>query len=94
MITADSETVLHGVKDHKELRTLKLEGSYDAFGRDYIHLRQLLSHNRDITVTDYDGRLHTDRNVIDKLYSLNRFYRGSACLLTEPLWERSWWRPL
>lgn len=80
-------TILKCLQDHKELRTLK--NIFDsAFGPDFIYLRQLLSRNRNITVADEEGNTYSDDDLIDELYSLNRFYRGSANLRVQPPFER------
>lgn len=78
------ETLFEGLKHHKGLRTLKLTAEDEAFGEDFSYLRELLSNNRNITVTDEDGRIYSDGASIDELYTLNRFYRGSADLLLPP----------
>ncbi len=78
------KTLLHELKDHKELQTLRLNGSKGAFGPDFSHLQQFLSHKRNVTVTDGKGRIHTNYSSVDKLYALNRFYRGSAKLAKVP----------
>lgn len=90
-------TLCKRLKDHKGLRTLKVSAFQQdepfndeaVFGRNYSYLRELLSHNRYITVTDDDDAIYTDGCcLVDELYSLNRFYRGSAGLLMEPPPER------
>ncbi|GAX18838.1 hypothetical protein FisN_26Hu140 [Fistulifera solaris] len=86
---AHLETLLDGLKDHSALRTLKINGSYDAFGRDFSYIRNLISHNRSITVMDKDERIHGDRYGIPAIYSLNRFYCGSKALVVEPPSERA-----
>ena len=85
------ETLFTGLKGHQGLRTLVLYVDKSAFGPDYSHLRQFLSSgNRNTTVIDDDGAIYSDDDgVIDELYSLNRFYRGSAGLVVKPLAERS-----
>ena len=52
----------------------------EAFGPDYTHLRQFLSHNRNIILTNGKDEIYIDGLLIDKLYSLNRFYRRSEDL--------------
>ena len=83
------EMLLDSLQHHGELCTLKLEVRADAFGPDFCHLRRFLSSSRKITVTDREGRLHSDGASIDKLYALNRLYWGSAGLIGKPLSERS-----
>ncbi|GAX18840.1 hypothetical protein FisN_26Hu142 [Fistulifera solaris] len=78
-------TLLHALKHHKGIRALELR-IFDediAFGVDFIHLRELLFCNRDITVFDGGGEIITDGCFIDALYSLNRFFRGSEGLVVE-----------
>lgn len=81
-------TLFEGLKDHKGLRTIKANVGKDAFGPEFSYLRQLLSHNRYITVTTVFGQIYSDGQSIDELYSLNRFYRGSVDLAVEPPPER------
>lgn len=45
--------------------------------------------NRNITMTNENDDIYSDDAVIDQLYSLNRFYRGSVDLVVKPLAERS-----
>ena len=82
--------LFNALKDHKCLRTFRVSvhNEAEAFGPDFSYLRQLLSHHKDITVTDQDGIIYSDGDSIDKLYALNRFYLGSAGLLVEPPLER------
>jgi hypothetical protein len=82
------ETLLQGLKDHKKLRTLKINVDEDAFGSDYSLLRQFLTDNRNVTVMNEEDEIYTDEADIDELYSLNRFYRGSADLVVTPSSER------
>ena len=77
-------TLFQCLKDHKGLRTLKVTVNVAAFGPNFVHLRQLLSHNRKIAVTDLRGTVYSDGSSIEALYSLNRFYLGSAGLVTKP----------
>jgi hypothetical protein len=74
-------SLLEGLKDHQELSTIKVNVDDESFGPDYSHLRKLISHNRNITVTCSSNHVYTDGSTIDDLYSINRFYRGSADLL-------------
>ncbi|GAX27729.1 hypothetical protein FisN_13Hu173 [Fistulifera solaris] len=84
------EFLFQGLKEHKSLRTLKVtDHMMGYFGPDFYHLRRLLSQNRYITVTNEYGEIHTDGMHIDKLYALNRFYRGSLDLALTPLQDRS-----
>ncbi|GAX18837.1 hypothetical protein FisN_26Hu139 [Fistulifera solaris] len=82
------ETLLKGLKDHASLRTFKVSVSKDSVGPFYLYLRKLLSHNRFIAVMDGDGRVHTDKGVINEIYALNRCYRGSKALVLESPNER------
>ncbi|GAX14121.1 hypothetical protein FisN_8Hu043 [Fistulifera solaris] len=83
------KTLCRGLQNHKALRNLILEVRDDAFGRNFCHLRKLLSKNRQIVVMDELKRFYTDGSSIDELYSLNKFYRGSADLEVTPLSKRS-----
>ena len=84
------ETVFQGLKDHKGLRALTVDVDDDAFGPDYSHLQKFLSDHRNITVMDENDNIYSDdEGVIDELYSLNRFYSGSASLVVKPLSERT-----
>jgi hypothetical protein len=79
------EKFFEGIKAHKALRTLRIAVNYgdddEAFGPTSSYLRQLLSCNRNLTVTDGNEHVYTDGDFIDELYSLNRFYRGAADLV-------------
>ena len=77
------------LKEHEGLTTLKINIRDSAFGPHLSHLRDLLSHNRRITVMNEMGDVYTDGSAIDELYSLNRFYRNSARLAVGPTSERS-----
>jgi hypothetical protein len=77
-------TILKGLKDHEALRTLILSVERDAYGPHFPLLRDLLSTNRNLTVRNAKGKLYSDVAVIDALYSLNRFFQGSAGLVVEP----------
>jgi hypothetical protein len=80
--------LFQGLKDHIKLRSLKLSVHRAAFGPDFSDLRQLLSHNRSIFVTDEDGSIYSDGNLVDELYSLNRFVRCCTDLAVKPPSER------
>ena len=84
-------TIFEGLKDHPGLRNLgaHVHNKDLAFGPDYCHLRQLLTRNRIIAVTNEFGDVYLDGNHIDKLYALNAFFRGSKVLSTEPPAKRS-----
>ena len=83
-------TLFKGLKNHKELRTLMVNVNVSAFGAEFSLLRQFLSDNRNITVTNaYETIYSDDGGVIDELYSLNRFYRASAELVVKPLSKRA-----
>jgi hypothetical protein len=86
---AQMATLLKCFEGHKELRIFGLVRDDESFGPDFLYLRQLLSHNRSITVINPGGFDYTDDGSIDELYSLNRFFNGSANLVAEPLTERS-----
>jgi hypothetical protein len=81
-----------GVKGHKALRTLRIAVNYGddvgAFGPNSSYLQLLLSCNRNLIVTDGDELAYTDGELIDELYSLNRFYRGSSDLVGHPQSDR------
>jgi hypothetical protein len=76
-------TILKGLEGHSGLNTFRLSVQDSVLGPDYSYLRELLSHSRGITVTDGNGRIYTDGLLVDELYSLNRFYRGSTDLVVE-----------
>jgi hypothetical protein len=78
------KTFFDGLKDHKELRRLKLNVSKDAFGPDFSYLREFLTYKRNVTVTTGFGRIHSDGSSIDKLYAFNRFYCGLASMVSAP----------
>ncbi|GAX18844.1 hypothetical protein FisN_26Hh146 [Fistulifera solaris] len=84
-------TLFNSLKDHKELRTLRMEVDDESqdFGPGMCHLRNLLWQKRDITVTNCEGGIITDNNRICALYSLNRLYWGSASLVGPPTPHRS-----
>lgn len=82
------ETLFKCLKDHKGLWTFKINVSDSAFGPDFSHLRELLSHNRYIKVVDESGKVYSDGLLIDKLYSFNSFYRGSVDLAVQPPLQR------
>ena len=65
---------------HRGLRTFTVSDKPP----DYSYLEQLLSCNRNITVCGSFGRKLTNGPSIDKIYLLNRMYRGSAQLVMEP----------
>ena len=68
----------------KEPRTLKIAARNEDFGPGSCHLRKFLSHHRNIIVMDRLGITFSDGLYVDKLYALNRFYRGSADLVKKP----------
>ena len=82
--------LFHCSREHKSITNFEVyvHENEKAFGPDYLYLRQLLSHNRIITVTDEDGNILARRPFVYELYSFNRFYRGSAGLAVEPSSER------
>ncbi|GAX20780.1 hypothetical protein FisN_7Hu091 [Fistulifera solaris] len=69
-----------GLKDHQELRRLRVDAVKGAFGTDYSLLKALLSHNRKITVSNLVNVVFTGDSELDKLNAINRFYRGSEGL--------------
>ncbi|GAX18852.1 hypothetical protein FisN_26Hu154 [Fistulifera solaris] len=83
-------TLLTGLRDHKGLRIVKLDVKDKelAFGPNFDRLRQLLSHNRNVVVMNFDDQIFTNGLMINAHYSLNRFYRGSVGLVAEPPSER------
>ncbi|GAX27802.1 hypothetical protein FisN_13Hu091 [Fistulifera solaris] len=83
------EILLEGLKDHKNLSTFIIDVYSESLGPDYSHLRKLISHNRNIVVINTSDTIYTDGSTIDDLYSINRFYRGSADLVIKPLTLRA-----
>jgi hypothetical protein len=82
-------TLFDGLKDHQRLRSLRLfVEETESFGPNFSFLRQFLSHNKHIRVTDEDGNYYTDGKIIEEIYSLNAFYRDSAKLAVQPAPER------
>ncbi len=82
------------VKYHEALRTLKIScpdggDDEDVCGPSCIHLRKLLSHKRNLAVLDDDGIPYTDGDIVDEIYSFNRFFMGSAGILNEEYLQRS-----
>ncbi|GAX28089.1 hypothetical protein FisN_2Hu090 [Fistulifera solaris] len=84
------EMVFESLQDHKGLSQIKVsvEDEEHTFGPDFVFLRQFLSRNRNVIVTDASGCVFTDEESIDELYALNRFYQGSSALLMDPPLER------
>jgi hypothetical protein len=69
------------LKVHKALCTLKINVHNDerSFGPSFVFLCSLLSRNRKLVITNEDGDVYADEEgVVDEIYSLNRFYLGSA----------------
>ena len=60
----------------------------DSPQRDFSSLERLLKRNRNITVCDHIGEKFTNKDSIDKLYALNRFYCGSAELVKKDTFLR------
>jgi hypothetical protein len=89
------ETLCNGLRAHKGLRTLKVTVYDDnsSFGPEFTFLRELLTENRNLTTTNENGLFYwgywQTRNIMKKIYSLNKFYRGSAGLAVEPTKERA-----
>ncbi len=83
------QRLLEGLKDHKRLRSLKISSYNYGFGPEYCYLRQFLSHNRNITVFNGKNDIHSNGSLIDDIYSLNRFFRGSADLVVRSSSERT-----
>ena len=81
-------TLFEGLKGHEGLCTFKVDVYDESFGLDLSDLRQFLSKNRKITVTNEDGEIYSDGLLVDELYSLNRFYWGSAALVGVSLSEQ------
>jgi hypothetical protein len=82
-------SLFHGLKDHQELRTLQIRVDDDeAFGPQFSYLIDLLSHHRNITMVNKRKVPYSDGLLVDKVYSLNRFYTGSASLAVNPPMER------
>ncbi|GAX18847.1 hypothetical protein FisN_26Hu149 [Fistulifera solaris] len=92
-MTWDSHFVVlfDGLKDHPKLERLKImvDSHEEAFGPDYVHLRKLITYNRNIAVTDDEGYAYTDGPRIDALYELSWFYCDSVRLGAEPTSIRS-----
>jgi hypothetical protein len=78
--------IFDGLKEHPALHTLKIsvDDPTKVFGPSSAYLIQLLSHKRDLVVTDEYGLVYTDGAAVDELYALNRFYWGSADLVGDP----------
>ncbi len=83
-------TLLTGLRDHRGLRIVKLDVNDEnlAFGPGLTILRQFLCYNRNVVVMNIEDQIFTNGLAINAIYSLNRFYRGSASLLLEPSSER------
>ena len=91
-LTPHLHSIFKAMENHSELRTFIVEENYYSWGyRHYFWLEQLLSRNRNINVLNRWGRRCSNGSVIDKLYALNTFYRGSAMLMKE---ESTSLRPL
>ncbi len=82
------KTLFNGFKHHQGLRCLRLNvKNNEAFGSGFSDLVEFLSHHRNIEVTDFRGTRFSDGLLVDALYSLNKFYRGSTDLVVAPLSE-------
>ncbi|GAX17925.1 hypothetical protein FisN_18Hu133 [Fistulifera solaris] len=92
--TRHLKELFDGVKDHEALRTLKIScpdggDCEDVCGPSFIHLRRLLSHKRNLAVVGDFGGVYTDGDLVDEIYSFNRFFMGSASIVDEALSRRS-----
>lgn len=78
------QRILEAMEDHhaglRELIIVRYPAWEDPT---YSWLERLLSRNRKITVLDKSGQKCSNGSTIDKLYSLNKFYNGSAALMKE-----------
>jgi hypothetical protein len=82
------KTLFNGLKYHQGLRCLRVYVENDkAFDSNFSELVDFLSHHRNIEVTDCHGTRFSDGLLVDALYSLNKFYRGSSDLVVAPLSE-------
>lgn len=73
--------LFRGMEGNTGLRTLQVK-VYPPEDPGYSWLDRLLSRNRNITVLDRSGERCSNGPNIDNLYALNRFYQGSASLVT------------
>lgn len=89
------QRLFQSIEEHPGLRTFFVKG-YDPeddywygdvrlsqFQFDFSWLERLLSRNRSIEVLDGLGQRWSNGPVIDKLYSLNKFYIGSESVVKE-----------
>ena len=77
--TPHLRNIFEAMGKHTGLRKLVVKIATEEF--DYSILEKLLSRNRNIVVVNGSGRKYSNGSSIDKLYSLNRFYRGSTALM-------------
>lgn len=74
--------IFRALEGHACIRTLVLEGNAPTINI-YPWMARLLKRNRFITVLDCSGDKISNGSRINRLNSLNHFYRGSASLLNE-----------
>ncbi len=77
-----SHILFKAMEEHQGLETFIVK-DYPTTDPDYLCLKALLLRNHKIMVLNSLGKRCTDGSIINKLYSLNRLYNGSARLLKE-----------
>lgn len=75
--------LLSMMEEHKGLRVFQIDEYPSKRDPDMLWIKQLLSRNRKIRVVHWSGDTVSDGTCIEALYSLNRFYCGSASLVKE-----------
>ncbi|GAX16102.1 hypothetical protein FisN_20Hu221 [Fistulifera solaris] len=85
------ETIFRAMEEHKGLRTFVVQGrAKKGYTPNYprqfdsLWLERLLSRNRNIEVLDCSQGLWSYGPGTDRLYLLNRFYRGASVSISEP----------
>ena len=76
------QRLLHAMEGHAALRAFIVK-CYPTDDIELSWMKQLLSRNRDIAVLDSSGKRISNGTTIDKLYALDRFYKGSLALMKE-----------
>ncbi|GAX17954.1 hypothetical protein FisN_18Hu165 [Fistulifera solaris] len=83
------QRIFKEIEKHPSLRTFRVK-CIDWDDSTFQRLKDLLSQNRQITVTDiFDDKIISGDIAIDKLYALNRFFNGSKQLFKEKPIEQS-----
>ncbi|GAX16393.1 hypothetical protein FisN_10Hh376 [Fistulifera solaris] len=77
------QSIFEAVGGHECLRELIVPDYPEQEDPNYSWLKRLLTRNRSIMVLYHKGDKITDGSSIDRLYALNRCYRGSAALMKE-----------